>query len=276
LSQQASLNVSLKELGGNIRPVDIAARIELPHKLSELDHPLGIDWQYYGRGWWNQHQLNHVRLVELGTETIVVKLPIFFFSDSDRDKIVANARKHKVLILDLRDNPGGNEENLQHLLGSMFDHEVRIADKVMRQKTTPLKTQRHHEPFTGKLIVLVDSGSSSAAELFARSIQIEKRGFVLGDRTSGLVMEARYHPHSIGLPPVYFGEDITQADLIMPDGRSLEHVGVTPDESVLPTPEDLAAGRDPALARAAELAGVKLTPEGAGKIFPYEWPVDQP
>jgi C-terminal processing protease CtpA/Prc len=156
----------------------------------------------------------------------------------------------------------------------MFDHEVKIADKVTRHKTTPLKTKSSHHGFGGKLIVLVDSGSSSAAELFARTIQIEKRGFVLGDRTSGLVMESKYHPGTTGLPPLYYLTQITEANLIMTDGKSLEHIGVTPDESVLPTPEDLAAGRDPALARAAELAGVKLTPEVAGKMFPYEWPTD--
>jgi C-terminal processing protease CtpA/Prc len=152
---------------------------------------------------------------------------------------------------------------------------VKIADKVTRQKSTLLKTKsRHHDVFDGKLIVLVDSGSSSAAELFARSVQIEKRGTVLGDRTSGLVMESRYHPGVTGLPPLYYLTQITEANLIMNDGRSLERTGVTPDESVLPTPEDLAAGRDPVLSRAAELAGVKLTPEDAGKLFPYEWPVD--
>jgi hypothetical protein len=46
---------------------------------------------------------------------------------------------------------------------------------------------------------------------------------------------------------------------------------VTPDGTVLPTAQDLAAGRDPVIAHAAEVLGVKVTPQAAGKMFPYEW-----
>jgi C-terminal processing protease CtpA/Prc len=63
----------------------------------------------------------------------------------------------------------------------------------------------------------------------------------------------------------------TEADVIMTDGKSLEHAGVTPDELMRPTPADLAAGRDPVLARAVEMLGGTLDPASAGKIFPIEW-----
>jgi hypothetical protein len=41
---------------------------------------------------------------------------------------------------------------------------------------------------------------------------------------------------------------------------------------VLPTAPDLAKGRDPVLAQAAAMLNVKITPEEAGTLFPYEWP----
>jgi C-terminal processing protease CtpA/Prc len=123
------------------------------------------------------------------------------------------------------------------------------------------------------MVVLVDARSASAAELFARIIQLEKRGAVIGDQSSGSVMEAKHYNEKMGADTViFYGASITEWDLLMSDGKSLEHRGVTPDELVLPSAHDIATGRDPALAYAAQILGVKITPEAAGKAFPYEWP----
>lgn len=68
-----------------------------------------------------------------------------------------------------------------------------------------------------------------------------------------------------------YGFAITVGDLAPSNGDSAGGLGLTPDVLVRPTAEDLAAGRDPVLARAAELAGAKLNAVTAGKMFPYEW-----
>ena len=125
----------------------------------------------------------------------------------------------------------------------------------------------------GKMVVLIDSKSASASELFARVAQLENRAMIVGDRSSGSVMEARHYDEKVGSDRVvFYGVSVTEWDLIMSDGKSLEHTGVTPDEVVLPTPQDLANGRDPVLARAAGILGIPLSADNAGKAFPYEWP----
>jgi len=106
-------------------------------------------------------------------------------------------------------------------------------------------------------------------------VQLHARGTVIGDRSSGRVMEARHYDHKLGAETIVpYGVSVTESDLIMGDGKSLEHVGVTPDELDLPTAADMAGGRDPVLAHAADLLGVKLSPEDAGRFFPLEWPRD--
>jgi len=103
-------------------------------------------------------------------------------------------------------------------------------------------------------------------------IQLEKRGIVIGDRTAGAVMGSSHHEHMVGGNVVtFYSVSITQTDLTMTDGKSLEHVGVTPDELLLPTAADITAKRDPVLSRAAVLIGVKLDPEKASALFPIEW-----
>ena len=57
----------------------------------------------------------------------------------------------------------------------------------------------------------------------------------------------------------------------MTDGNSLEHRGVVPDEILLASPEEIAAGADPQLARALQLTGGPTSSGAAGQMFPVRW-----
>jgi C-terminal processing protease CtpA/Prc len=273
LLPQPALRVSLRDHSGKLREVDVKSWARQDNIRDVSD--------YGGRDAWHlrleredQQRLMRPQARELGNELMILKIPVFLGTKLAAEGIIDKARQHSTLIVDLRGNPGGAESTLQELLGGVFERDIKIADRVTREKTSPLtaKSMRHNV-FTGKLIVLVDSLSGSSAELFARVVQLEKRGIVLGDSTSGSVMEAKHYHHQTGNPGFFYWTSVSNADLVMADGKSLEHTGVTPDETILPSAEDLANNRDVVMARAAEIAGVTLTPEAAAKLFPYEWPV---
>ncbi len=221
----------------------------------------------------DEDRLHRHRFYEPTADVLIWKMPQFDLSEEEVDNRIGKFRDRKALILDLRGNPGGYVDTVERLTGHFFARDVKIADLKGRKELKPSIAKGHNEKaFKGQLIVLVDGESSSAAEVFARVIQLEKRGTVIGDRSSGMVMQSRFYPLQVGIVKViYFGVNITDADLVMTDGKSLEHVGVTPDEFLLPTPEDMAANRDPVLAHAASLVGLKLDPEKAGALFPIEW-----
>ena len=209
--------------------------------------------------------------VEYGDKVTVIKVPEFNFTALEVESMLSKTHRHDNLILDLRGNPGGAVDALKYLVGGMFDKEIKIADRVGRKNLKPELAKPMHNPYLGKLVVLVDARSASAAELFTRIIQLEKRGMVMGDKTEGAVMSARLYEERAGTDTVvFYGASITEWDLVMTDGKSLEHVGVTPDELLLPSPNAIANGRDPVLAHAVESLGVKMTSEEAGKAFPYD------
>jgi len=270
LSPLPESDLVLKDPAGQQREVKVEAKVKQLKKVLDLTQGSDI-WQLV-REAENADHVVRQRYVEVG-EVMIWKMPEFDLNDAEVDHMFSIVRKHNALVLDLRGNPGGAVDTLERMLGRVFDHDVKIADRIGRKELKPQMAKAHgKDSFDGKLVVLLDSGSASAAELFARVVQIEKRGTTIGDRSSGSVMEAKRYPESEGMDTkIFYSFEVTDADLIMKDGKSLEHVGVVPDEVVLPTARDLAEGKDPALVRAAELAGVHIDPAQAGKMFPFEW-----
>jgi C-terminal processing protease CtpA/Prc len=278
LRYQNWVRLVIESPGGQTRQLDVKTKVwenkEEKHLIGSSTTP---DPEYI-----KERKLEiksrHNQTKEVGDDLFVWKMPVFVMPEEEIDDTMKKVRQHKALILDLRGNPGGRVGSLLRMVDNFFADQVKVADRKGRKEMKPQTAKgRGDKAFKGKLVVLVDSESGSAAELFARVIQLEKRGTVVGDRSAGAVMESIRYGHFFNrggsvfnAAKVFYGMSITDADLLMADGKSLERVGVTPDEIVLPTGADLAARRDPVMSRAAELVGVKLSPMEAGKLFDEE------
>ncbi|MGB6524026.1 MAG: S41 family peptidase [Candidatus Acidiferrales bacterium] len=275
LAPQAALELSLRDPQGAMRTEQVLTKFITGQKVIDLTEPGEANfWDLILREESSIHLLRE-RWVAIG-DTFAWKIPAFNMTPGQVDDVMGKADKHGSLVIDLRGNPGGAIDSLTYLTGCFFDHDVTIGTPIGRKHDKAVVAKPHGKTFTGKVFVLVDSDSASASELFARTMQLNHRATVVGDLSAGAVMESKIYPMQIGVTGgndllVFYDASITHDDLIMTDGKSLEKVGVTPDVASMPTGADLAAGRDPALAQAAQLAGAKIDPAAAGKLFPFEW-----
>jgi C-terminal processing protease CtpA/Prc len=257
-----------------IRPGEEQPRsFEIHTKISKTATALNYEtlWVKILRNGWDKSRSD--KYVEFGDDLLIWRMRSFQMSESALDSMMSKARQHKSLILDLRNNGGGHVDILKRLVGNLFEKDIKIADEKTRKTTKPIIAKtRGKDLFKGNLIVLVNNSSASASEVLARIVQLENRGKVIGDRSMGAVMESKFFDMNLGVgSTLYYGMSITIADLIMPDGKSLEKTGVIPDEMIVPTGQDVAQNKDPVLAHAAKLLGVDLSPEKAGTFFPFDW-----
>jgi carboxyl-terminal processing protease len=225
---QAQQHVVIRKPDATERTLDIKSRV-VKKPLTELADLID-ELSTIGKS------MRH-RQVGVGADTVVWKMPAFDSPDAVREEI-KRAGKYKTLILDLRGNGGGLVTALRELVSRSFDRDVLMAVEKTRTRETEDHVKPAKDRFGGSLVVLVDSRSASAAEMFARLVQIEKRGTVIGDRTAGAVMTSQFYPHSVGLGAVaFYATSVTVADVRMSDGGSLEKIGVRPDQAAALFPE---------------------------------------
>jgi carboxyl-terminal processing protease len=208
--------------------------------------------------------------------TTVWKMPSFVIDPIQVDQIMqARLKGSSNLIIDLRNNGGGYVVALERLAGYFVEKDTEIATLKGRKPMKPLMAKTvGKDVYKGKVIVLVDANSGSASEIFSRFLQLERRAVVIGDRSAGAVMQSRSLPMRLGADSIIpYGMSITNADVIMTDGTSLEHIGVTPHIELVPDGSDLFAGRDPILSAAFKLLDQSVPPQESGSMFPRTWEV---
>ena len=206
-----------------------------------------------------------------GDSVMLWRMPRFAYGDEEIDRLMQQARQYAWLILDLRSNHGGSVATEERLMGHFVPDSTLLLTERWRDSTVQRWVHPADDrPFPGQVLVLINSESASAAEITARALQL-RGATVIGDRSAGAVRTSYQIPLELGsifeARVVPFGMSVTISDVIMSDGNGLEGVGVIPNAAALPTGADLAAGRDPALQFALELAGVRLTGAEAGAVY---------
>jgi len=271
LRPQRDLRVVLRSPGAIPRELDLGSKIHERSKIVDLtgaDGGAGIGRLV--RDGERASEEYRPLTIDYGNYVLIFKLPTFEVPIEEIRDALNRARGKRALVIDLRGNGGGYEKVLLDFVGRVSKDSVVVGTVRGRRKSLPLIAKgTGKDAFTGDLIVLIDSRSASASEMFARAIQLSGRGKVLGDRSAGAVMRAEYRPLRLGVETVVaYGVQVTVADVVMSDGGRLERVGVTPDELLLPSSEDLAAGKDVVLARALTLAGMPTDARKAGSLYP--------
>ncbi len=169
---------------------------------------------------------------------------------------ISAARPLRGLILDLRSNPGGWRTVLTGILSHFTSGEVGMF--TSRQGNTALRiptaaqTNLHGLP----LVVLVDGGTASYAELIAAVLQDRAGATVIGVPTAGNT-ETIYSYELTGGARLW----VAQEGFLLPDGRNLEGVGVAPDLQVSDDWTRFSETDDPAIRSALPL----LIPHAGGR-----------
>jgi carboxyl-terminal processing protease len=264
LAPRKSVQLVVTTVDGRARQLTVKTAIKKGLSLSDQ-----LGWAGYRRAREAQDSLRRHyahRYAVLEKRVLVWRMPGFWDDDAAVGDILDEAQKVETLILDLRGNPGGAVEALRDLVSRTFNFEVQIATLLSRKGDEILKAKPASKVFTRRMMVLVDSESASASEVYARLVQLFGRATVIGDRTAGAVRASKGEAHTVrGFYD--FGISITRSDVEMPDGGLLEGIGVQPNEMVNPKNYDLAEGRDPVLSYALNLAGVEMDAVTAGRFY---------
>jgi len=163
------------------------------------------------------YKIGYIKLVEFQERT-----PI----DLEAALIKLKSENMKALILDLRNNPGGLLEVAIAVAEKFIPkNEVIVSTKGSRaDQNIVFKSENNNAYLDFPMVVIVNKGSASAAEIVAGAIQDYRRGLILGTNTfgKGSVQTVIPLPDGSALR-------LTTARYYTPKNKMINHIGILPD-----------------------------------------------
>jgi carboxyl-terminal processing protease len=203
-------------------------------------------------------QIAHLALYEFGTD-----------ADSQLKAALSEARQAgaKGLIVDVRGNPGGLKDEAIKVTSEFLKSGVVFIEQNAQGQRQDVPVVPGGTATDGPLVVLIDGGTASSAEIFAGALQDYGRGKLIGTRTFGTGTVLKPFGLSDGSAML-----LAVSEWLTPKGRQIWHQGITPDFEVkLPpgaevlqpynevdlTPEQLRKSSDTQLLKAIEVLEAK-------------------
>jgi carboxyl-terminal processing protease len=158
------------------------------------------------------------------------KLTAFHRESADQlkqalESIESDGIELRVLIIDLRNNPGGILQQAVAMADGFLEEGVIVSTRG-RNSTMQMEFTAHPGQWLPDtpLMLLVDRGTASASEVLAGALQDHGRSLIVGERTFGKGSVQSVLPLRNGA-----GIKLTTARYYTPSGRSIQAQGIEPD-----------------------------------------------
>lgn len=144
------------------------------------------------------------------------------------------------IILDLRDNPGGEVTTAVNLSSLWLKQGDTIVQQRRGSTVTDTQVATNINTLAGMpTVVLINAGSASASEITALALRDHGAATLMGETSYGKGVVQQLFPFSDGS-----SLKVTVAKWYSPKGTNINKKGITPDEEVKMTEEAYQSGTD--------------------------------
>ena len=176
----------------------------------------------------------------LGEEIGYIKFNLFALKTVEKFcGAVSQFKNKKAIVVDMRGNAGGNFGALFGIVSLLTDRGLIIGSEINKFGKEPRMVQPQIKNFKGRLVVLTDAQSYSAAEIFASGLKENNRATVIGETTAGSALPALTMPLPTGAVFLY-----PVGNFETPKGNLLEGKCVEPNIKIALDRASLLAGKD--------------------------------
>ena len=173
---------------------------------------------------------NPVQLKKLNNEIVLISISEFTrgTARSMRSALAASGAERSGVILDLRGNPGGLLVEATDVAGAFLNGGT-VVEFFKPGKSPEIFNAIGDGDSKTPLVVLIDRGTASAAEIVAAALQDRNRAIIVGERTFGKAAVQDLTELSNGS-----AIELTIGYYLTPSGKRLEGQGLDPDILVSP------------------------------------------